>query len=81
MPLKDARTKATATKGKLKSAGHMRVVYVDAKGRTREAKVLGPGTASGLKLQIMSGAKRSIIDNVPKATAVNSTQAYITRIN
>ena len=81
MAIKDARTKATATKGKFRSAGRMRVVYVDAKGRTREAKVLGPGTTWGLKLQIMSGAKRSIIDNVPKATAANSTQAYISRIN
>ena len=81
MAIKDARTKATATKGKFKSAGRMRVVYVDAKGRTREAKVLSQGTTSGLKLQLMSGVKRTIIDNVPMATAANSTQAYITRIN
>ena len=81
MPLKDVRTKATTLKGKHKTSGHMRVVYVDAKGRTREAKVLSQGTSSGLKLQIMSGVKRSIIDNVLKATAANSKWAYITRIN
>ena len=81
MAIKDVRTKATALKGKHKTSGRMRVVYVDAKGRTREAKVLGQGTASGLKLQLMMGIKRTIIDNVPKATAANSTQAYISRIN
>ena len=81
MAIKDVRTKATALKGKHKTSGHMRVVYVDIKGRTREAKVLSQGTTSGLKLQLMLGIKRTIIDNVPKAAAANSTQAYITRIN
>ena len=79
MPMKDRRAKATVGKGKHRSSGKMRVTYIDAKGRTREALVLGAGTTSGLKLQITSG-KRRIIDNVAKATAMNSVNAYVDRL-
>jgi hypothetical protein len=63
------------------SRGHGRrtVHYRDAKGQTWEALVVGPGTASGLKLQLTSHPRRGIIDNVANATARTDTGKYFDR--
>ena len=77
MPLLDQRGKATARKGKMQTAGRMTVVYVDAKGRSRDALVLSEGTASGLKLAV--GSTNQVIDNVPKGASAASTSCYFSR--
>lgn len=63
---------------------HRMVVYRDAYGSTWDAKLLGTGTSSGVKLLLVSGlvgTSRSgmIIDNVPLATSMKSTGAYFNR--
>lgn len=59
-----------------KGGGPKTVVYRDAKGRTHDAKVLGPGTGSGLKLELTSRLDRPVLDNVPLATTTKSTGSY-----
>jgi len=49
-----------------------------ASGKTVEAVIIGPGSASGLKLMIpsfrMKGASVFILDNVPPATTIKQTR-------
>jgi hypothetical protein len=78
MALVDRRAKAQVSAGKHKTSGRMAVTYVDAKRRTRAATVLGPGTSSGLKLQL-ADIGRTILDNVPAATTRTSTNCYVSR--
>lgn len=78
MPCKDERTKATARGGKHPTSGRINVTYIDTLGRSRRATVTGPGTTSGLKLRV--GVHRRLVDNVPAATALNSTNCYVSRI-
>ncbi|HVI77435.1 MAG TPA: hypothetical protein VM715_04615 [Candidatus Acidoferrum sp.] len=56
--------------------GEQHVVYRDFKGSTYDAQVLGPGTTTGVKLQVWRGTGHSVIDNVPKATTPKSTNVY-----
>ena len=62
------------------TAGRRSVVYRATSGKTFEAKVIGPGSSSGLKLELVSLFTRSraarTVDNVPKATTMKSTNAY-----
>ena len=80
MPVVDRRAAATTHKGKFRTAGKERVVYRNARGQTRDAIVLGEGTASGLRIQIVEGTlTRRIIDNVPAATGLKQTNVYFAR--
>lgn len=75
MPCKDERSAATATK--LKTAGKKNVHYIDSKGRSRNAIIVGQGTSSGLKIRVPS--LRLTIDNVPAASAPGSVSCYFSR--
>jgi len=58
------------------TAGFRTVVYRDSRGHTWDAKVLGPGTVSGLKLELVSlrTARTSrIVDDVGPATTIKAT--------
>lgn len=76
MPIKDLRA-ATAAKPKNSTAGRRVVSYVDAKGRSRNATVLGIGTSSGLKLQLIETGV--IKDNVAAAASMGSVNCYRAR--
>lgn len=80
MPSKDERTKASLRGGKLATSGRMNVTFIDGSRNTQRALVLGQGTTSGLKLRVGVGLARRIVDNVPKKTAHNSTNCYVSRI-
>jgi hypothetical protein len=54
-------------------SGKVNVRYRDAKGTTRQAIVVGPGTTSGLKIRVRFVG---IFDNVPLATSPNQTNVY-----
>ena len=79
MPSKDERTRATVRNGKHATSGRMNVIFVNGKRGTQRAVVMGPGTTSGLKLRVGQGLARRIVDNVPKQTATNSVNCYISR--
>lgn len=70
----------TVRSTKTPTAGRRSVVYRATSGKTFEGKVLGAGSVSGLKLELVSmyGKSRAsrIVDNVPKATTMKSTNAY-----
>jgi hypothetical protein len=70
----DQAAAATARLGKHQTSGSIVVGYRDTNGRTRNAKVLGPGGTSGVKLQVIVTGE--IIDNVAAATAKNQTGVY-----
>jgi hypothetical protein len=70
----DLRTREGIEKGK--DQGYVTVSYRDIKGTRHDARVLGQGSASGLKLQVTAG--RRIVDNVPLGTADNQTNVYFT---
>jgi len=82
MPLKDHRTRIStvATKGRLPTSGRYHVEYRDVSGKKLSATVIGPGTSSGLKLNIDTHVNTRIIDNVPAATSLKSTNAYFSRL-
>jgi len=73
MAYQDGRTRAGVDKGR--AAGKRNVVYVDAKGCTRNAIVLGQGTSSGLKLRLTSHENK-VVDNVPAMTNFTTTGCY-----
>lgn len=77
MGIKDLRTPVT-TKPKNQTAGRRVVVYMDAKGKTYDAIVLGAGTSSGLKLKL-AHPHATILDNVAKATNEGSVSCYRAR--
>ncbi len=77
MPIKDLRARMTTT-GRRKTAGKWRVDYRNSKGQSMAATVMGPGSVSGLKLNIESHVATRIIDNVPVMTARNQTNVYQT---
>jgi hypothetical protein len=81
MPTSDRRTVMTArVKGRRATSGKYHVEYRDGKGTTLAATVLGPGTVSGLKLNIdTSGGNTRIIDNVAAATGLKQTNVYFLR--
>ena len=68
----DLRTREGIEKGK--DQGYVVVQYRDVKGRLFNARVLGQGSTSGLKLSV--GTQRRIVDNVPLATTRNGTNVY-----
>jgi hypothetical protein len=59
--------------------GHRTVFYRDARGQRFEALVVGPGSVSGLQLQLTSHPRRGILDNVASATAKTDTGKYFDR--
>jgi hypothetical protein len=71
---KDDRA-VSVDKGKT-GAGYRVVRYRDAKGTYRNARVLGQGGSSGLKLLIDAGPGRRIVDNVALGTADTQTNVY-----
>jgi hypothetical protein len=64
-----------------KSRGGLRTVtYRDASGHSSIAKVVAPGSGSGLKLLVNGGSQgRRIVDNVPLATGLKQTNVYTNR--
>lgn len=74
MPNLDMRT---ATTNRRKFVGQRVVTYIDSKGRSRNATVLGAGTTSGLKIKV--GSTGQILDNVVKGTAEGSVNCYRAR--
>ena len=68
------QTAPTTKKG---TRGFPVVFFRTAKGDMRQAQIMGPGLASGVKLKIK--ATGQIIDNVPKATTMRSVNAYFYR--
>jgi len=81
MSLNDHRTKVAARgNGRMNTSGYRHVEYRDAKGKTLAATVIGPGTSSGLKLNIdTAGNNTRIIDNVAAATSLKQTNVYFSR--
>ena len=77
MPKQDLRAKAIATAGKMKTSGRMTVPYRDARGRFFNARVLGAGTSSGLKIEY---GGLTVVDNVPVMTTMKSINAYHGRL-
>ena len=63
--------------------GHRSIMYRDTNGKSWEAIIIGPGSASGLLLEIpalrMKGVSVWRKDNVAPATTVKSTNAYFDR--
>jgi hypothetical protein len=78
MPKQDNRTIAGSKKGKHSTSGRRAVTYRDAVGKTRSARVLDQGTASGLKLALGSNSN-VVIDNVPACSTVKGTSCYMSR--
>lgn len=78
MALLDKNPFATLKKGKCATSGYQMVHFRDVLRRTRMARVLGPGSTSGLKLSIEPSGR--IVDNVPLATSRTSTNCYEARI-
>jgi len=85
MAIKDLRNRSSITSGVSGAAatgkgmvdqGHVEVVYRDTKGRSVRALVMGPGSASGLKLKIFNRLLPVVVDNVPAATGVKQTNVY-----
>lgn len=76
MPKQDLRAKAIAQGSQFRTSGALVVAYRDAKGRFFNARVLGAGTSSGLKLKYGN----TIVDNVPVMTTVKSVGAYHGRL-
>jgi len=79
MPLYDTRTIDTTRKGKRATAGRRSVLYRDAKGNTKAARVLSEGTNSGLKLSIGSN-NCAVVDDVAAATTRTQTNVYYSRL-
>jgi hypothetical protein len=83
MGIKDDRA-VSVDKGKT-NAGWRQVRYRDAKGYSHNARVLGQGSASGLKLHIDGGSGPAgtvgsrVVDNVPMATTMKSINCYFSR--
>lgn len=65
----------TRIKGRRATSGHYSAIYRNAKGNTFGAKVIGPGTASGLKIRTSAG----VLDNVAAITALGQTGVYVAR--
>jgi hypothetical protein len=69
----------TVRSTKVPTAGFRSVVYRDTNGKTWEGKVIGPGSVSGLMLELVSlrtDRASRIRDDVPPATTMKSTNAY-----
>jgi hypothetical protein len=80
MPNTDLRTRMlTAIKGRFQTSGRYNVTYRDVGRRTRSSTVLGPGTSSGLKLNVDSHVQTRIVDNVPMCTTRNQVGCYDAR--
>ena len=79
MPLLNRNAEAALRGDKHQTSGRMTVKYVDAQKRSRSALVLGPGTDSGLRLQL-ADISRTILDNVPAATGLLDTEVYVSRL-
>lgn len=80
MALNNHRTRTAATgNGRRQTSGKYHVEYRDVDGSTLAATVLGPGTSSGLKLNIDSHVNTRIIDNVAAATGLKQTGVYFSR--
>jgi hypothetical protein len=65
-----------------RGSGRREVVYRDANGKTWSAIVIGPGSASGVRLEVHGlrrGGQTHILDNVPAATTMKDTGAYFNR--
>lgn len=77
MPSKNERAAAVLRDAQHQTAGRKNVIYIDTRRRTRNALILGQGTASGLKLSVPS--LNAIIDNVPLAASRTSTNCYMSR--
>jgi hypothetical protein len=80
MAHKDDRTISIADKGKT-SSGYRTVRYRDIKGISHNARVLGGGSSSGLKLLVNSGPSRRIIDNVAAGTGMKQTNRYFSPVS
>lgn len=79
MPCADKRTRVAnvAVKGRMATSGRMHATYRDVRGNTLAATVLGPGSVSGLKLNIDThGGGTRILDNVPAATGLKQVGRY-----
>jgi hypothetical protein len=67
-----------------RGSGHREVAYRDTKGRTWAAMIIGPGSVSGVRLELHSrrrGGQTHILDNIGPATTVKSTNAYFSRLD
>jgi hypothetical protein len=81
MPLVAQRGDFTASPTKYRNGGgYSMVTYRKPTGGTISARVLGPGTASGLKLRL-EGVRTlaGIVDNVAVATSRTQTGVYLNR--
>lgn len=67
MPIYDERTRATAFGGQFATSGVITVRYREVTGTRKNAMVIGPGSASGLKLLVDS---TRVVDNVAVATTL-----------
>lgn len=80
MAVNDHRSRTVATgNGRRQTSGKYHVDYRDIDGYLVAATVLGPGTSSGLKLNIDSHVNTRIVDNVPAATSAKQTNVYFSR--
>jgi hypothetical protein len=65
-----------------RGSGHREVAYRTATGKTFSAIIIGPGSSSGVRLEIHDlrrGGQTHILDNVPAATTMKSVNAYFSR--
>lgn len=81
MAVRDITTLVTNTrvKGRRATSGKYTVAYIDAKGRSLSATVLGAGTASGLKLSVKSYGTSKVVDNISAMVNANDTGVYVLR--
>lgn len=68
MSAQDIRAIAIARKGRMGTSGKMVVMYREASGAKLDAVVLGGGSVSGIKIQLMN--TQIIVDNVQKITGL-----------